>query len=194
MGHRLSGIPGFYKATGPRGGRYWSFERQPGYYIPVRDVKGRIQALQRRMDDPGRGGKYKLFSGHKNLGGCSCGTPAHVARPTELKDVRVWITEGPLKANVASRYLSAVVVGALTAPTWRPAIPVVEALGITEVVLSYDQDLRANPDVGRAYRTLKEELKKHGLAVSRAVWDEKKGGKGVDDALATGAEVQVVRV
>ncbi len=189
-GHDLAGIPGFYKARGPRGGTYWTFDRQPGYFIPVRDEKGRIQVLQRRMDDA-RGGKYKLFSGHKNRGGCSCGTPAHVARPAEVKDRRVWITEGPLKADIAGKYLGAVVVGALSAATWRPAIPAVLALEAEEVVIALDRDMETNMEVARAYLTLKVELKKHGLAVSRAVWSDK---KGIDDALATGNEVRVVRV
>jgi hypothetical protein len=189
MGHDLAGIPGFYKARGLRGGTYWTFDRQPGYFIPVRDEKGRIQALQRRMDDA-RGGKYKLFSGHKSRGGCSCGTPAHVTRPAKVEDRRIWITEGPLKADIACKYLGAVVVGALSAATWRPVIPVILALGVKEAVIAYDRDLETNPGVGRAYETLKAELKKHGLAVSRAVWSDK---KGIDDALAAGMEVRVVR-
>ncbi|RKO65740.1 toprim domain-containing protein [Desulfofundulus salinus] len=190
MGHDLAGIPGFYKARGPHGGTYWTFDRQPGYFIPVRDEKGRIQALQRRMDDA-RGGKYKLFSGHKSRGGCSCGTPAHVARPAKTEDRRIWITEGPLKADIAGEYLGAVVVGALSAATWRPVIPVILALGAKEAVIAYDRDLETNPEVGRAYEALKAELKKHGLVVGRAVWN---GKKGIDDALAAGMEVRVVRV
>ena len=190
MGHDPAGIPGFYKARGPHGGTYWTFDRQPGYFIPVRDEKGRIQALQRRMDNA-RGGKYKLFSGHQTRGGCSCGTPAHVAIPAKVKDRRIWITEGPLKADIASQYLGAVVVGALSACTWRPAIPAVLALEAEEVVIALDRDVETNPEVARAYLTLKVELKKHGLAVSRAVWDEK---KGIDDALAAGIKVRVVRV
>ncbi|WP_242868796.1 DUF3854 domain-containing protein [Desulfotomaculum copahuensis] len=190
IGHDLAGIPGFYKGRGRRGGSFWTFDRQLGYFIPVRDEKGRIQALQRRMDDP-QGGKYRLFSGHQNRGGCSCGTPAHVARPAEIKDRRVWITEGPLKADIASKYLGAVVVGALSACTWRPAIPALTALGAREVVIALDRDVETNSEVARAYLTLKVELKKHGLAVSRAVWEER---KGIDDALAAGMEVRTVRV
>lgn len=187
-GYDLNGVPGFYKARGPYG-TYWTFSRQPGYFIPVRDEKGRIQALQRRMDDT-RGGKYKLFSGYMSRGGCSCGTPAHVAIPAQIKDRRVWITEGPLKADIASKYLGAVAVGALSAVTWRPVIPVIAALQAKDIVIAYDRDVETNPEVGRAYEALKEELKKHGLAVSRAVWNEK---KGVDDALAAGMEVRLVR-
>lgn len=51
--------------------------------IPVRDARGRIQALQRRMDDSGEG-KY-LFSSSNG----TSGTPAYVARPKESKSKRV---------------------------------------------------------------------------------------------------------
>ena len=189
LGHDLAGIPGFYKAAGPHGGTYWTFDRRPGYFIPLRDEKGRIQALQRRMDDC-RGGKYRLFSGRKNQGGCSCGTPAHVAMPAEINDRRVWITEGPLKSAVASLYLGAVVVGALSAGSWRPVIPVVQSLRASEVILAYDWDLETNLEVGRAFDSLRAELTEIGLTVNRAVW---KGTKGIDDALEAGTEVRVVQ-
>lgn len=189
MGHDLTGIPGFYKAIGPHSGTYWNFERKPGYFIPVRDKEGRIQALQRRMDKTDSG-KYKLFSGHKDRGGCSCGTPAHVARPAVIKDERVWITEGPLKSDIASKYLGAVVIGAMSASTWRPVVEVIQVLGTKEAVIAYDRDLETNPKVERAYSSLKAELKKQGLAVSKALWE---GAKGIDDALMRGLEVKMVR-
>ncbi len=188
IGRDPAGIPGFYKARGSRGGTFWTFDRLPGYFIPVRDEKGRIQALQRRMDDA-RGGRYRLFSGRQTRGGCSCGTPAHVAGPAEIKDRRVWITEGPLKADVAARYLGAVVVGALSASAWAPVVPAVLETGAGEAVLAYDRDRETNPGVARAFEMLKAELRRLGLVVYRAVWNE---GKGIDDALAAGREVQVV--
>lgn len=189
IGCDLTGIPGFYKARSRYGGTYWTFNQQPGYYIPVLDSKGRIQALQRRMDDPGRGGKYKLFSGYTSQGGCSCGTPAHVARPVKIKDSRVWITEGPLKADIASKYLGAVVVGALGATTWKPVLEVVLELGTREIVVAYDMDAATNPVVNRAEKALKSELRKFGIKVTRAVWRKE---KGIDDALVSGVDVRIV--
>lgn len=181
LGHDLTGIPGFYKAKGWHGGTYWTFDRQPGYFIPVRDQKGRIQALQRRMDDP-RGGKYKLFSGHKNQGGCSCGTPAHVAIPTEIKDFRVWITEGPLKADIASKYLGAVVIGASSADTWRPAIEILESkFPNQEIVEAFDQDKHTNSHVKMACENFRRALTKAGKRVVEARWNIERY-KGLDDA------------
>lgn len=187
-GHDLSGIPGFYKASGPHGGSYWTFDWQPGYFIPVLDGKGRIQALQRRMDDPSRGGKYKLFSGHKHKGGCSCGTPAHVARPDNLKDRRVWITEGPLKADIASKYLGAIVIGALSATTWKPVLELAVEMDVREVVIAYDMDTKTNWVVARAEKALTTELLKQGFEVQRAEW-KTIIGKGIDDALVSFAAI-----
>jgi len=182
IGHDLSGIPGFYRAKGPYGGLYWTFNRQPGYYIPVLDSNGRIQALQRRMDDPEKGGKYKLFSGYTSRGGCSCGTPAHIARPDKTKDIRIWITEGPLKADIAAKYLSAVVIAAISSAAWKPVVDEVLNLGATEAVIAYDMDSVTNTYVAQAEEALKKELLGKGLKVVRARW---KKGKGIDDALVS---------
>lgn len=186
MGHDLNGIPGFYLARGCRGRTYWTFNCQPGYYIPVRDIEGRIQALQRRMDDPGKGGKYKLFSGYISRGGCSSGTPAHAAIPDEIIDKRIWITEGPLKADIAAKYLGAIVIGAMSAVTWKPVIPVVVKLGFKNVVIAYDRDVVTRPEVRRAYLALKAKLETNGLTVSRAKWNKE---KGIDDALISGIRI-----
>ncbi|WP_027364879.1 toprim domain-containing protein [Desulfotruncus alcoholivorax] len=183
-GHDLHGIPGFFKARGRYGGNYWTFDWQTGYFIPVLDSNGRIQALQRRMDDPNRGGKYKLFSGRQHQGGCSCGTPAHIARPENLKDNRVWITEGPLKADIASKYLGAVVIGSLSATTWKPVLQTVLEMDAKEIIIAYDMDATTNCNVAEAEKALKHELLRHGLKVKRARW---KTGKGIDDVLVATA-------
>ncbi|KYH31320.1 hypothetical protein MOMUL_23910 [Moorella mulderi DSM 14980] len=188
----LAGIPGFYRAKSKYGGSYWTFNSSPGYFIPIRDAKDRIQALQRRMDDI-RNGKYMLFSGHSDRGGCSCGTPAHVARPTEIKDQRVWITEGQLKADIAAAYLDAVVIGAQGATSWKPVVPEVLELGAKEVVIAYDRDQETNKEVARGKRMLAAELKKLGITVREAIWKARsKEEKGIDDALVAGLEIRVV--
>jgi len=183
-GHDLSGIPGFYKAWGPHGGSYWTFNRQPGYFIPILDSEGRIQALQKRMDDPSRGGKYKLFSGYISRGGCSSETPAHIARPEKVKDSRIWITEGPLKSDIAAKYLGAIVIGALSTGTWKTVLEPVLELGAKEIVMAFDMDAVTNRDVARSEEALVKELLKNGLQVKRAIW---KTGKGIDDVLVATA-------
>lgn len=187
-GFDLAGIPGFYKTPGRNGGNYWTFGWQAGYFIPVLDVKGRIQALQRRMDDSNKGGKYKLFTTLTKFMRCSSGTPAHVVTPVEIKDRRVWITEGPLKADIAAKYLGAVVIGIMSSGTWIPAVKMLKEIGAKEVVTAYDMDFKTNKYVSEPLEMLKGELKKMDLVVYQAMWSEV---KGIDDALVGKKKITV---
>lgn len=187
MGHDLTGIPGFYLKQG-RWGRYWTFPGKPGYFIPVRDVRGRIQALQVRVDESRSGGKYRMFSSSSRPGGSCSGTPAHVARPAVVNDRRVWVTEGALKADLAAHFLGAVVVGAVGVTCWRPVIPVLEELGAADIVLAFDRDQDVNPVVARAVGELRKAISESGFRVLEASWPRE---KGIDDALAAGVEIKV---
>lgn len=190
LGHDLTGIPGFYLREG-RYGEYWTFPCEPGYFIPVVDHEGRIQVLQRRMDG-GRNGKYKLFS-CSGINGCTSGTPAHVAVPEEIKDGRIWITEGPLKANVASELLGAVFIGAISANTWRPALEMLAKLmekEKKEVVIAYDMDCFKNEFVKDSLKKLTAELEKKEVETFWACWE--KDAKGIDDALLKGLKIRVL--
>jgi hypothetical protein len=182
MGHRLDGIPGFYPAEGRRGS-YWTHLRPPGYFIPVRDVQGRIQALQIRRDRDDGGGKYMMFSSGSR-GGANAHTPAHVARPPVVNDRRVWITEGPLKADIASDRLGAVVIGAIGVDGWPKATQALQEMGARHAVLAFDADEAGRWASGR----VKEVLELQGRTVSGASW---KGAKGIDDALADGMVIRV---
>lgn len=153
-GIKLVGIPGFYKAPGRHGGTYWTFIRQPGYFIPIVDAGGRIQALQRHLDDTDGKGKYRLFSTDQVKYGCSSGTPAHVARPMEVKDNRIWITEGSLKAEIAAKYLKAILIGVLGVGNWIPVLDTLDELvelntkETVETVIAYDGDVRTKKNIG----------------------------------------------
>lgn len=190
-GYDLAGIPGFYKAKGKYGGSFWTFNWKPGYFIPMLDTKGRIQALQRRVEKPGKGEpKYMLMSSSGKKGGSNSGTPAHVARPDEINDRRVWITEGPLKADIAAVHLGAVVIGQMSAGAWKQALEVLAGLNAEEeeVVIAYDMDFKTNIDVSGPLELLKAELKKMDLVVYQAMWN---GAKGVDDTLVEGKEITI---
>jgi hypothetical protein len=185
-GRNLEGVPGFYRAPRRSGGSYWTFLNPAGYFIPIEDAAGRIQALQIRRHRPlDGGGKYMMFSSGGRPCGANAHTPAHVARPAVLLDRRVWITEGPLKAEVATDRLGAVVIGTIGVDGWPQAIPVLERLGTPCVVLANDAD-----EAGRkANRRIWEVFASRGWAVTVASWDS--GVKGIDDALLAGKEIQV---
>jgi len=188
-GYDLAGIPGFYQARGRCSGHYyWTFKAQPGYFIPVCNSEGRIQALQVRLDKPDGYGKYRFFSTPNKSGGSSSGAPCHVAQPEKLRDCRVWVTEGPLKAAIASRHLGSVFIGVPGAGNWRPAVESIQKLGAREVVIAYDHDKKSNNAVRRAERELKVDLERKGIRVFIASWNQE---KGIDDALVSGCEITV---
>jgi ribosomal protein S14 len=160
-----------------------------GVLIPSRDLAGDIQGLRLRPDDPGDGGKYRWLSSPTMSGGAGSGAPTHVAMPATppATITRVMATEGELKANIAAERLGIPVVAMAGATITRDVLPMVLALGATEVVLAFDADRLTNEHVGRADRRLGDELAAAGLTVYRATWAGT--AKGIDDALAAGATI-----
>lgn len=175
-------VPGF----GIQGGG-WTLAAPEGLFIPVLDARGRIVGIQVRTADPRR--KYRWLSTPSLTAGASSGSPAHVANPG--REGAVWITEGPLKADVLAARLGLRAVAVPGVAAWRKALPVVQELRPPSAVLAFDQD--EDPAtamaVGRHTRDLARTLRRTlGLGVRVASWER---GKGVDDALALGAEIRV---
>lgn len=176
----LEGIPGFHVRTSKKGEEYWDFAGEPGYLIPVMDAQGKIQGLQIRLNDTSDG-KYRWFSSR----GLPRGTPAkawvHVAYPLGNADARrVWVTEGPLKADISAHYLGKVFVAVPGVAAWREVEPVLKKLGVREVVVAYDADKRENTAVQKAQEDLVRSLR--GYKVIPAGWDPNLGN-GLDDAI-----------
>ena len=183
-GVNLAGVPGF--AVSRETGR-WDIYGPSGLLIPVRGLRGRIAGMQIRPDS-GRS-KYVWFStpdGEHRYGGMSSGAPCHVAgREFARKGVDVWITEGPLKADVASHFLGAVVLGVAGVTAWRKALPIVQALGATRVMLAFDQDAdeATRASVRKQVEALRAALAERGVSAKTVSWAS---GKGIDDALLSG--------
>jgi peptidoglycan/xylan/chitin deacetylase (PgdA/CDA1 family) len=173
MGKSLQGIPGFYTRRGPYG-EYWDFIAPRGYFIPVKDPQGRIQALQIRLDE----GKYVWFSSHGLPNGTSSHAPAHYTGGTG----RVWVTEGPLKADIASCLMSAPFIGVPGVNSWKEAEKILSEMGIKDPIIAFDSDFRTNPHVAGALRKFISHLKEQGYFPQNAVWPSKYG-KGIDDVL-----------
>lgn len=173
IGKSLEGIPGFYTRSG-RYGEYWDFLAPPGYLIPVKDPQQRIQALQIRLDE----GKYIWFSSHGMPNGTSSGAPAHYTGGTG----RVWVTEGPLKADIASSLMSAPFIGGAGVNSWKEVEKVLSELGIKDPIIAFDSDFRTNPRVADALRKFISHLEEQGYFPQNAIWPSKYG-KGIDDVL-----------
>lgn len=180
----LAGVPGF--AVSQKTGR-WEVYGSKGLLIPVRGLRGRIAGMQIRADS-GRS-RYVWFStpdSENRCGGGSSGAPCHVAgRSFVRKGVDIWITEGPLKADVASHFLGTVVLGVPGVTAWRKALPIVQALGAARVMLAFDQDAdeSTRAAVQRQVEALRAALAERGVGAKTVSWAS---GKGIDDALLSG--------
>lgn len=171
----LEGVPGFFTRDGKHG-PYWDFFSPGGYLIPVRTPEGLIQALKVRCDDSGFG-KYLWFSSHGKPNGTSPGSPAHCAG----KGTDVWVTEGPLKADVAAHLLNSRFVGTGGAAAWKAALEVLSAVGAKAPVVAFDADVKSSEAENQA-REFVAELKRRGFSPRRAAWLHSQG-KGIDDVL-----------
>lgn len=162
----LAQTPGFVIAE-HQGRRYWTTSRLIGMIVPVRNVRGQIVSLKVRQDDPGKGGKYKPFSSSgKQRNGSSPGSPVHFPLfDGDTSTIR--ITEGQLKADIATMMTGILTIGLNAAGSWKRAAKAVKA---QNVLVAYDADHRTNPSVRRALINLVQSLKKNGFNVSLEIW------------------------
>ena len=172
------------------GSSYLTLAGAPGIAIPVRDADGSIVGLQIRSDDPLKAGKYQWLSS-TSRGGPSPGTPLHVARPRgPCAGRRVWLTEGPLKADIACENLGEIVVavpGIQAIKDYQPTLTrLKERDGIQEVVIALDSDWHSKPQVHKARLLLAERAARLGFMVWLSDWTE--NCKGLDDLLLAGGK------
>jgi hypothetical protein len=102
----LHGVPGFYREA-----KEWQLnisDWQAGYFIPVRDLAGRIQALQIRRDDGAP--RYCWLSSSNKPDGTTSSAPLHFAAPHRLESGSVIITEGALKSEVIAQFSDSAVI------------------------------------------------------------------------------------
>jgi hypothetical protein len=176
-GFDLTNVPGFYN----RNGR-WSMLSTHGYFIPVRDRRGSVQALQIRRDTDTQP-KYVWFS-RPSVGGASSGTPVH-RRPGPGSEILV--TESPLKADYVwiKNNKQMPVLG--VAGVWTGHNAVCEAMlepGIETAVVAFDGNWRSNSFVVRALITLLAAIKERSSVAPHVMWWESE--EGIDDAYAKG--------
>lgn len=194
-------IPGFYRDETGR----WCLAGPGGLLCPVRDESFLIQAFQIRRhqgeeDGPryvwlSSAGDQVLSSGHviRRFEGTSSGAPLHHHR---RPGTPVWITEGPLKADLLHQAYGVSTIALPGVGNWRPLLadPMVAPGRTPCVVLAFDQD--PDPAVGRLVARARSDLSVllhgKGLDVKVAVWDGSRA-KGIDDAIQAGLRVHVER-
>ena len=190
---QLKNVPGFYQSSAS-GRTWWTLAGRPGLLIPVRNAAGRIRALLIRRDSVQAGPRYQWLSSAGRPGGSGSGAPCHVARPLRgVTDDRLWLTEGPLKADVASGLLSATVIAVPGVAAWRQGLDTAGDVRPEKstLVVAYDMDCRTNRVVQEHRCNLMLAAGREGWHVHVAEWDSE---KGLDDALNAGVEVRVKAV
>ncbi len=177
--HDLASVPGFF-----RQGKAWRLnvgEWQRGYFIPVRDLAGRIQALTIRRDagDP----RYLWLSSRGKPDGATSGVPLHFAGRHLFDKGECVITEGALKAEVIAQFMEVAVIGLASVTAHAANIGnALRAAGVRRARIAFDADWRINQAVSAQLQRLGDSLQEAGLTVSLLDWSATEG-KGLDDVL-----------
>lgn len=140
----------------------WRLCSASGLLVPVRNHAGEIVALKVRRDASDTGPKYVYMSSVKR-GGMSPGAPVHVPVFAASDRSTCRITEGELKADVATALSGMLTISVPGVNAWRAVIPVLRALKIKNVRLAFDADYRTNPHVAHALDACASTLVREGF-------------------------------
>lgn len=163
---------------------------------------------------PHVGGKYFWVSSSRKDLGAEGKTPIQVSynptiaklKPTDSKlneyiekPKSVWLTEGGLKAIVATNNLEKnfsddqldkygrdfLAVAGVS--SYRKFLPMLKKLNVDRVTVAFDMDFMKKSQVSESLTSLINLLREKGYRVTVAFW---KNGKGIDDALVNGSEIR----
>jgi len=172
--HTLAGVPGFYCEDGQ-----WSFiPEQRGILLPVRDVQGRIQGLQVRLDDTQKR-KFRWVSSASYPDGCRAEGWTHFVGPPREK---ILLIEGPLKADVVHHLTgqSVLAVPGVNALTQlEKTLLELRRLGVQHIMTAFDMDFLKNFYVQNGYAELTRKLCALGFRYGTYLWNP--SYNGLDD-------------
>jgi hypothetical protein len=178
--HDLRGVPGFYLSHG----QWRMVDCGIGFFVPVRGMDGRLRGMQVRRDEGEP--RYIWFSSAGREGGASSGAPVHYARAHMLKSTdEVTLTEGSLKADVASHLLDAPVIAAAGVSTFGDDFAAnlkQQFPNIKTCHVAFDADFRTKPQVRAALERLMRQVVAAGFHAQVRTWNAALG-KGIDDYL-----------
>lgn len=147
-----------------------------------------------------QGQKYFWWSSSNKLNGSSIGSPIpyHFALPSDLMEnwnsdntpdklidcSEVWLTEGGLKADIASEALYKPFIGIPGLSSFSIALEPLKAMGCEHLVIAPDADVTITPAVELALGNCVEFFANHtNMKISLAMWDISLA-KGIDDLVS----------
>lgn len=175
----LEGVPGFYKnKDGDWIVRSFSV---PAFFIPIRDIDGRIQAMQLRMDfgKP----KYLFFSSGSTEDGTHGSSPKAFSHfRGSLNSKSVVLTEGPLKGDLINKFKGSSIVAIPGVTSTNELMKLLSKLkNLKKIFIAFDMDYRENENVKRALIKLDRILEDAGYSRVKLEWND--AYKGLDDYL-----------
>lgn len=180
VGLQLKGIPGFYLDK-YKNYTFWT-PKEGGFLVPVRDIYGRIQGCQIRKNGENIKKKYPWFSSGYMEGGCQAQGFFHVNWNSKHSSEKVFITEGPLKATVASILSDVTALAIPGVGSYKGCADVLKQMKAKKIFLAYDMDKYENEQVMMHERNLFLYLKKNAFNnIKISEWNH--DFKGIDDYL-----------
>ena len=193
QGISLKGVPGFYQIIPGR----WAFRYDPGMLIPTISYEGNIVGIQTRRDVLMKNGlRYMTLSSKGLPEGVTTGIArTHVihSRESISCNTQVYVTEGPLKADIILWYLTRyeeqadIAVIALQGVKNIKEIPTIaeklRSVGIQRVYSAFDMDKCGNTAVAEADRSLRKLFRDAGICVETLVWDSEFAKEKKDELL-----------
>jgi len=178
MGYNRIGIPGFYTDSD---GQWTYVSMRRGILIPVRDIQGRIQGLQVRLDNEERR-KYRwVSSADIESGNNGCGAEGWIHMCGSIRE-RIIIVEGPLKADIVHHLTGQTVVAVPGVNSLRHlehTLTELKELGVRRLMTAFDMDFLKNPHVQNGYGELVELLDRIWFSYGTYLW--RPDYNGLDD-------------
>lgn len=178
-GCKLNGVPGFCLNENLE----WTMNASgSGIMIPVRDDVGNIQGIQIRKDYGES--KYIWFTSSEKIAGISAEICMHFSNMHLLRNDEIFLTEGPLKADIASNLSKRAFMAIPGSSCFRLIENNVEKLkwyGIKTIVNAMDMDRYTNMNVMKNVDAMKQVIEENGFKLINLKWDSK--FKGIDDYL-----------
>ncbi len=184
-GCELQGVPGFYCDSETS---KWKLDiRGSGIMIPDRNSEGLIEAIQVRLDRPGRSKFYNLTSVDQYYGTAAACCPHFAGLTDEAEEV--YLTEGVMKADIAHYFSREIgqpfafvgLTGVGSTNQYLRALSELKKLRVRTIKVAFDMDAASNENVRNARERVLELGSEQGFQMIPKCWNT--DFKGIDDFL-----------